>query len=122
MYRLWKVRWPAVPKNTTSAELPRRPWDAYCSSHWGRFLEFPLLFSFDGLPCIAFPFTGYFLKFILAPFPSAPPYKLAPHNLACVIAEDFVQDAFWFLGCPYHGLPRWIRWQDHNRCRAASRS
>ncbi len=24
-------------KNTTSAEMPRRPWDASCSSHWGRF-------------------------------------------------------------------------------------
>ncbi len=74
------------PKHHERRGCPRRPWDAYCSSHWGRFLEFPLLFSFDGLPCIAFLFTGYFLKFILAPFPSAPPYKLAPHNLACVIA------------------------------------
>ena len=71
----------------------------------GPLLKFPLLSSVDGLPCNAFLFTGYFLKFILASFPSAPPYKLAPHNLACVIAEDFVQDAFWFLDCPYHGLP-----------------
>ncbi len=80
----------------------------------GPLLKFPLLSSFDGLPCDAFLFTGCFLKFILVPFPSAPLYKLAPHNLACVIAEDFVQDAFWFLGCPYHGLPLWIRWQDHS--------
>ncbi len=80
-----------------------------------RFLEFPLLSSFDGLPLDAFLFTGCFLKFDSVPFPLAPPYKLAPHNLACVIVEDFVQDAFWFFGCPYHGLPLWIRWQDHSR-------
>ena len=71
----------------------------------GPLLKFPLLSSVDELPCDAFLFTGCFLRFILAPVPSAPRYKLAPHNLACVIAEDFVQDAFWFLGCPYHGLP-----------------
>ncbi len=80
----------------------------------GPLLEFPLLSSFDGLPCDAFLFTGCFLKFILVAFPSAPLYKLAPHNLAYVIAEDFVPDALWFLGCPYHGLPLWIRWQDHS--------
>ena len=112
---LWRDRGRLVnAKNTTSAELPRRPHDASCSSHWGRFLEFPLPPSFDGLPCDAFMFTGCFLKFDSAPFPPAPRYKLAPHNLACVIAEDFVQDAFWFSGCPYHGLPLWIRWQDHS--------
>ncbi len=72
----------------------------------GPLLECLLLSSIHGLPCIAFLFTGYFLKFVLAPFPSAPPHKLAPHNLACVIAENFVQHTFWFLGCPYHGLPR----------------
>ncbi len=96
----------AASKNTTSAELPRRPWDASGSSHWGRFLEFPLLSSFDGLSCDPFLFTGCFLKFILAPVPSAPRYKLAPHNLACVIVEDFVQHTFSFLCSPYHGLPR----------------
>ena len=86
--------------------MSRRPWDASCSSHWGRFLEFPLLSSVGGLPCNAFLFTGFFLKFILAPFPSAPRYKLAPHNFVCVIAQDFVQHTFAFLGCAYHGLPR----------------
>ena len=48
---------------------------------------------------------GRFLKFDSAPFPPALGDKLAPRNLACVLAEDFVQDPFWFLGCPYHGLP-----------------
>ncbi len=84
-------------EHTTDAELPRRPWDASCSSQ---------LSSFDGLPCDAFLFAGCFLKFDSAPFPPAPGGKLAPHKLACVIAENFVQHAFWFLGCPYHGLPR----------------
>ncbi len=60
----------------------------------GPLLKFPFLSSFDGLPCITFLFTGHFLKFMLAPFPSAPPYKFAPHNLVRVIAEDFVQDTF----------------------------
>ena len=86
--------------------MPPTPVGWFLFKPLGPLLECPLLSSFDGLPCIAFLFTGYFLKFVLAPFPSAPPYKLAPHNLACVIAEDFVQHTFWFLGCPYHGLPR----------------
>jgi hypothetical protein len=92
-------------KNTTDVELPRRPEEVSCSSHWGRFLKFPLPSSFDGLPCGVFLFTGFFLIFILASVPLAPPYKLAPHKLACVIPEDFVQHTFWFLGCPYHAPP-----------------
>ncbi len=56
-------------KNTTVVEVAPTPAGCFLFKPLGRLLKFPLLSSIHGLPCIALLFTGYFLKFILEPFP-----------------------------------------------------